>query len=129
MIGTAQAKILIDLARESIRAGFSRKSPKVSATVSKQFSEPSGVFVTLTLNEALRGCIGFSDAIYPLYRAVIDAAQSAAFKDPRFPPLSEEEFKQITIEVSILSKPVVIEVRNPGDYFQKIVVRSEKHPS
>jgi AmmeMemoRadiSam system protein A len=69
--------------------------------------EPGATFVTLTLQGQLRGCIGSLEA----HRSLIDVRQNAissAFRDPRFPPLTKEEFADVVIEVSLLSKPVLI---------------------
>lgn len=122
MISLEQAKKLIKLARDSIKTGFSGGKPRVGKAVVNEFSEPIGVFVTLTINKELRGCIGFPEPVHPLYTGIIDATQSAAFHDPRFPSLTKEEFKQVTIGISILTSPKVIEVRNPDEYFSKIQV-------
>ncbi|MBG0790522.1 MAG: AmmeMemoRadiSam system protein A [Desulfovibrionaceae bacterium] len=62
-----------------------------------------GAFVTLKLGGSLRGCIGNVQGSGELYRTVWDMAQSAAFQDPRFPPLSEGEFSAVEYEISILS--------------------------
>ena len=82
--------------------------------------EKCGVFVTLNVHAmgsfGLRGCIGL---IYPtstLLDSVMDAAESSAFSDPRFPPVRPEEMKGITIEISVLTPSELIEVQNPLDY-------------
>jgi hypothetical protein len=62
-----------------------------------------GVFVTLRKGEALRGCIGQLQSDDPLYQTVRDTAISAATRDPRFIPVSEEELDQVSIKISILS--------------------------
>jgi len=62
-------------------------------------------FVTLTLNDRLRGCIGTLEAHRPLGRDVHHNALAAAFQDPRFSPLSAPEFPRIHIEVSVLAEP------------------------
>lgn len=62
-----------------------------------------GAFVTLKLGGRLRGCIGNIQGSGELFRTVWDMAQSAAFKDPRFSPLTEDEFQKIEYEISILS--------------------------
>ncbi len=64
-------------------------------------------FITLHTkhNRELRGCIGSLQAYQPLYKDIISNAQSAALKDSRFKPLKLEELHNISIEVSILSKP------------------------
>lgn len=122
MASLEQAKTLVKLARDSIQAGFSGKKVKPSRAIVNEFSEPRGVFVTLNLDNQLRGCIGFPEPVYPLYHAVLDAAQSAAFKDPRFPALTKEEFPNVIVELSVLTLPSLIGVRNPEDYFKNIQV-------
>ncbi|MBU0638060.1 MAG: AmmeMemoRadiSam system protein A [Planctomycetes bacterium] len=67
--------------------------------------EHGGVFVTLRKQGLLRGCMGTLDPNEPIAKATCSAAQSAALKDPRFPPISLAELPNLTIEVSILSQP------------------------
>jgi AmmeMemoRadiSam system protein A len=62
----------------------------------------AGVFVSLHAGEELRGCIGTIDAEKPLYRAIQEMAVAAATRDPRFPPVVEEELEDLTIEISVL---------------------------
>jgi AmmeMemoRadiSam system protein A len=59
--------------------------------------------VTLNKNNQLRGCIGFTSPLQPLYLTVRDAATSAALKDYRFQPVQEAELKQLSYEISVLS--------------------------
>ena len=67
--------------------------------------QKSGCFVTLyTKPKTLRGCIGTFESDEPLFRAVMKTAVSAAFKDPRFPPLVAGELDRIRIEISVLGK-------------------------
>ena len=61
-----------------------------------------GAFVTLKVNGALRGCIGRFISSDPLYEVVQASALSSAFEDPRFPPLTKEEFEKIEIEITVL---------------------------
>jgi len=122
MITLEQGKQLIDIARKSVTASFSGKKPKLNGTLKNEFSEPTGVFVTLKLNNNLRGCIGFTEATYPLYEAIVNAASAAASSDPRFPALTKEEFENVSVEVSVLTKPVAIHVRNPEDYLKQITI-------
>lgn len=65
--------------------------------------EKQGVFVTLTKNGSLRGCIGHTQSAVPLYRAVSDMAIAASTRDPRFPPVSQGELEDIRIQISALS--------------------------
>lgn len=62
-----------------------------------------GVFVTLNLNGHLRGCIGRFTSSSSLHSTIREMARSAAFSDPRFPPLSKKEAPEVEIEVSVLS--------------------------
>ena len=66
--------------------------------------EPGATFVTLKQGEQLRGCIGSLEAYRPLLQDVKSNAVAAAFRDPRFPPLSASELDRTRIEVSLLSK-------------------------
>ncbi len=78
-----------------------------------KFVEKRGVFTTLTKTSGeLRGCIGFPEPVYPLGEAVIKSAISAAVNDPRFTPLTKEEMDDTIVEVSLLSKPNVLAVKN-----------------
>jgi AmmeMemoRadiSam system protein A len=70
---------------------------------SERLSEKRGAFVTLKTGGQLRGCIGHTQAIKPLSQTIIDMAQAAAFQDPRFPPLSQKELKDLEIEISALT--------------------------
>lgn len=86
--------------------------------------EKQGVFVTLETFPAreLRGCIGFPAGVKPLDDAVREAAVQSAFRDPRFPPLSENELNKVVIEVSVLTKPELVVVKSADEYLKKIVV-------
>ncbi len=65
--------------------------------------EKRGGFVTLRKDGDLRGCIGYIEAIRPLYITVIENAANAAFSDFRFPSVKEDEVASISIEISVLS--------------------------
>jgi len=66
-------------------------------------AEPGAAFVTLHVRGHLRGCVGRTDRDTPLTETVTQCAIGAALQDPRFAPLSEEEFEELEIEISILS--------------------------
>jgi AmmeMemoRadiSam system protein A len=66
-------------------------------------NEPGGAFVTLHAHGDLRGCIGYIESAMPLSRVVEDVAEKAAFEDPRFPPLTPDEYPEVRMEISILS--------------------------
>ena len=117
----SEQRLLLNLARESIRTYFLGKKP--DTTHVRQFSEKHGVFVTLhDRHGRLRGCIGFPMPTHPLFVGVVEAARSAAFMDPRFSPLKGEELSEVRIEVSVLSKPELIKVAHYNDYLRNIKI-------
>lgn len=71
--------------------------------ITQALSEKRGAFVTLKKHGELRGCIGYIKGFFPLHETVKRVAVESAFGDPRFPPLSKEEWKDIEIEISVLS--------------------------
>ena len=68
------------------------------------YEKELGLFVTLHMHGALRGCIGYIQGFKPLKNALFEMADAAAFQDPRFLPLIESELDDIDIEISILSE-------------------------
>jgi uncharacterized protein (TIGR00296 family) len=114
-------KSLIKLARDSISSDFKDKDLDVDKEIKDKYSEKRGAFVTLTIEGELRGCIGYTEALFPLWETITKAAKSAAFQDPRFSPLSEDELKNIKIEISVLTKPELIE-GDRKDYPKKIEI-------
>ncbi|MBL7135841.1 MAG: AmmeMemoRadiSam system protein B [Candidatus Marinimicrobia bacterium] len=99
---------LIELAEQTVRAVVINQPPPKPKNILDKFKEKRGAFVTLEKHDQLRGCIGYILPVYPLYETVIEVATSAALKDPRFPPVSESELDDITVEVSVLTVPKVI---------------------
>lgn len=121
MLSLEQGKKLVKLARDAISSAFTSKKISLEK-YEKEFPEKQGVFVTLHKEGELRGCIGFPEPIYPLYRAIFKAARSAAFQDPRFSPLTEDELEEIDIEISVLTVPELIKVEKPEGYLEKITI-------
>jgi uncharacterized protein (TIGR00296 family) len=122
-----EGKFLVNLARQTVTEYLKNgKILQVPESVSPKLMEKSGVFVTLNSlhkgTKTLRGCIGLPYPTTPLVQAVIEAALSAATRDPRFPPVALEELDQITFEVSVLTPPERVEVEKPTDYPSKIKV-------
>lgn len=85
--------------------------------LSDEFIENRGCFVTINTypEHELRGCIGYPEPVLPFYKALVESAISAC-NDPRFPPLRREELDNIVIEVSVLTKPELIKVKDPREY-------------
>ena len=83
---------------------------KENPSLSGIFLEKRGVFVTLIKQGQLRGCIGFPEPVLQLKTALHDAALAAAQQDPRFPPVTCQECADISIEITILTKPELVTV-------------------
>ena len=115
---------LLRAAREAISHYFEfREEPSILKGVDlDKYQEARGVFVTLRKGKELRGCIGFPLPLYPLGKAVVKAAIAAAFDDPRFPPLSKDELGEVEIELSVLTVPEQIEVKDASEYLEKIKI-------
>lgn len=82
--------------------------------------EPGATFVTLTQHGQLRGCIGSLEAWRPLDQDVRDNARAAAFRDPRFLPLSADELGRTRVEVSLLAVPTELTFRDEQDAIQQL---------
>jgi len=106
-----QKKILFSIARSSIQNGFQTDKPEIINLEphDSDLQEIRATFVTLKILETLRGCIGTLEARFPLAKSVAEYAYAAAFRDPRFKPLSEDEFDIITLSISILTPAEPIE--------------------
>jgi AmmeMemoRadiSam system protein A len=102
-LSTADQELLFRVARESIMAHLKGEKAFLPQVTSPVLNQPSGVFVTLHRQGSLRGCIGYLEARKPLLAAVQEMAAAAAFGDPRFPPLREDEVADLDLEISVLS--------------------------
>lgn len=99
---------LVILARRAIEACLSDK-PLPDTSDMMDFKDPAGAFVSLKKGGQLRGCIGTIQPVYPtLAEEVVSNAVSAATRDPRFPPLAEDELEEVTISVDVLTPPVPV---------------------
>jgi len=104
------SSLYLQIAREAIKARFDDLTIDKNGLL-QQFPEmrmKQATFVTLTLHGQLRGCIGSLIAHRQLLDDLISNAQSAAFHDPRFAPLTPSEFTAIKIEISLLSEPKLV---------------------
>jgi hypothetical protein len=122
-----EGKFLIQLARNAVKEYLKTgKTVKPPESTPKKLLEHCGVFVTINSlkkgEKQLRGCIGYPYPTNPLAEAVIDSAINAATQDPRFYPLSLRELDEVVFELSVLTPPEQIEVKNPQEYLAKIRV-------
>ncbi len=113
---------LLQTARASIHTGLLEGHPLhvEPADFEPALQTQRATFVTLNKNGELRGCIGHLEAIQPLIKDVADNAFSAAFQDPRFPPLNKNEFNQIKIHISVLSPPEPLSFTSEENLLQQI---------
>ncbi|NOQ78463.1 MAG: AmmeMemoRadiSam system protein A [Gammaproteobacteria bacterium] len=110
------------IARQSIQTGLEQQHPLVItlADYAELLQQKRATFVTLNINQQLRGCIG---TLSP-YRALVDDiahnAYAAAFSDPRFPALSQAEFSQLDYHLSILSETKPMTFNSEADLLAQI---------
>ena len=115
-ISIEDKRYLLQLARTVILDHLGEKtSSPLPARSTPEFMEKRGCFVTLHSSGRLRGCIGIIEPIKSLIAGVKENAINAGFQDPRFSPVTLHEMHQITIEISILTKPVPLRFQNADD--------------
>ncbi len=100
---------LLSLARRSIEAALAGRPAPTPAFSSPALAPECGAFVTLEKGGALRGCIGHVRAYKPLEQTVSEMAVAAALHDPRFPPVTADEFDGLTVEISVMSPLTAVE--------------------
>jgi len=117
-----EQKILLRLAREAMERAVKGEEllPLELASLPVALREAGCSFITLTVRGQLRGCIGSLDAYQSLAEDVRHHAMAAALKDPRFPPVREEETSEIQIEVSRLTRAVLLEYQDANDLLSKL---------
>ena len=110
MLTPEHQSTLLQIARESITGRLDGRSVKVDpATFDAALRQPAGAFVTLKTPEGhLRGCIGSVVAVDPLCRAVAQSAVNAAFRDPRFLPVTKDEWPGLRMEISVMGPLVPV---------------------
>ena len=119
MLDSDEQRILLRLAREAIAARLEDRSVPLPTPVGA-LARPSGAFVTIKLQDRLRGCIGALEPGDPLIEVVVKCAGDAATLDPRFPPLPMSDLPAVSLEVSVLggfelvADPATIEVGRHG---------------
>ena len=116
-------EVLVKTARTVVTEYIkTRKRLTLLEDFKSKFSYNSGVFVTLNKAEDLRGCIGFPTPERKLCESLVDAAIASATEDPRFPPVRYEELSDISFEITVLTPPEEITVKNTLEYPTKIRV-------
>jgi hypothetical protein len=122
-----EKKKLFEIARMSInnRLSENKRIELNSKSMPEKLKKNYGAFVTLKINGNLRGCIGRFISSDPLYEVVSASAISSAFEDPRFSPLTKDEYPKTDIEITVLgplqkiSGPDEIILGKHGIYIKK----------
>lgn len=114
---------LLQLARSSVEHGLTHgKALTIDPSkFSLHLQESGAAFVTLEKRKQLRGCIGSVEAYRPLVADIAENAWNAAFRDPRFSPVTRLEFFQLHFEISILTRPQAMEFASEEDLKQQLV--------
>jgi len=119
MLNLDQGNTLLKLARGAIaeHLGYTPRE-RLHAD---WLNQPGATFVTLTKHKALRGCIGSLEARLPLIDDVRHNAVAAAFHDPRFASLDESEYIELSIEVSLLGTPELLDFASEEEALSQLV--------
>lgn len=94
---------LLKIARETLNAAVVDKKYSPDKPKNPKLLKNAGAFVTLKKNGELRGCIGYIEPRFPIYETVAETAAKSAMSDPRFESVTEDELKNIVVEISVLS--------------------------
>jgi len=117
-------KLLLAMARDAIAAelgGGDCNEPSLTPdTQAHVLEKKMGVFVTLHHRGKLRGCIGTLEPVLSLAKEVVENARHAAFHDPRFPGLTQKEFLEIDMEISVLTPPRTMDYTGSEDLKKKL---------
>lgn len=120
-----EGQTLIQIAHDNIYCYLTDKEYALPKEIPSIFKEKLGVFVTLNKNNSLRGCIGYPEPYKPLIDAVLDVSIAAGIDDPRFNPITLNEFEEIDLEISVLTKPEEVLVKDYTEYLTKLKVGTD----
>ena len=117
-----EGRYLLSVARQTIEKKIFGQEVQVhpDAEVSSKFTKRRGTFVTLTIDDRLRGCIGHIIPQESLGEGIRVNALNAAFRDPRFRPLSKKEWEKVKIEISILTDPKPLIYSDADDLLRRL---------
>ncbi len=113
-------KLLLQIARRTIAKRLGYKTSEVAIPDDPVLRSGRGLFVTLKIDNQLRGCIGNLSSEISVADGVASNAMNAAFNDNRFPPLEKDELELTEIEVSILTEPSPLEYIDAKDLISKL---------
>ncbi|MBT3196278.1 MAG: AmmeMemoRadiSam system protein A [Gammaproteobacteria bacterium] len=120
---TALQQQMVQLVRHSIEQGLQQGRPATMPLnqLPMALQQPGACFVTLELHNQLRGCIGSLEAHRPLAEDLLSNGYAAAFRDPRFPPLTRSEYQQIAIKISLLSTPEPMQFKSEAELIRQLL--------
>ena len=121
MLSAKDRAELIKLAKNAVQRYLDKKPFKATEDIQKKYSSKKGVFVSIKKGNQLRGCIGYIESEQALWQAIANAAKAAAFEDPRFPPASKNELKDLRFEISVLTEPKQLNC-SPAEMPKKIKI-------
>lgn len=113
-------RTLLPLARAAIAQELGRTHALGADVDAPWLRAPGASFITLTSGGKLRGCIGTLHVCRPLAEDVKTNAVAAAFRDPRFKPVTADEFDAISLEVSVLSPLELLTFRDEADALRQL---------
>jgi AmmeMemoRadiSam system protein A len=122
VLGPEQRRLLLGIARASIRHGLAhgRPLPVDPDALSPELAAVRGAFVTLTRRGRLRGCVGRTRPCRPLAEDLADLAYGAAFRDSRFLPVTAEELDELEIHLSLLTVPEPVAFSSDADLMAQL---------
>lgn len=123
-IRLSDGEFLVKFARQVIEEYFGKERVKTVEDNAEILSKSMGVYVIFRVYPKgyIRGCAGYMEPIMNLERAIRELTIYAAVRDIRYNPIRSSELNAVIIEISLLSKPEIIEVESTDDYIDKIKI-------
>jgi uncharacterized protein len=107
-LGAQERGALLSIARRTLEAYVRQGNVPAEPAAAGKLGAAGAAFVTLKKKHRLRGCIGYTEAVAPLFKVVQECVVAAATEDPRFTPVTPEELPLISLEISVLTPLVPI---------------------
>lgn len=124
-LDAAACQQALALVRQAIRCRWHPAENALLARLQQHFTAGQlewACFVTLHLDDRLRGCIGCLQPDGPLSESLVHYAQAAAFADPRFPPLDEHDLSPCQVSVSLLGPLQPLPLSDRASLLRDLVV-------
>ncbi len=112
--------LMVNIAKNTVRMYVTSGKVYSVENPLPKFNERLACFVTIKTGEELRGCIGTIEPVDTLCNSIIENAISAAARDPRFSPVTENELDSLNYEVSVLSPPELFEPKSSDELLKEI---------